>query len=243
MLFALARGSSKRLPADPCPVRMSEGALGGSWRTPRDGGPLVPQALLPWQIAGAADLMRRGLWHCALLAARPAPVIAFCALLRLAWKSSRHRHTSFIVAPRLRHTHISGLPVGGGVGRAATRTAGCGPPWRATRQSLELPMRSDEKPCGRHVRCGAQLRRTERIGAVTTSTLSRRSPAKYGRGWCRRNLSSQWWGHRAAPLVVRNSDALTTQVMLGHGKWVGMTRATNFGCGLHLPRAPGAPDV
>ena len=90
-------------------------------------------------------------------------------------------------------------------------------------------MGSDEHPCGRHVRCGAQLRRTERIGAVTTSTLSRRSPAKYGRGWCRRNLSSQWWGHRAAPLVVRNSDALTTQVMLGHGKWVGMTRATSGG--------------
>jgi hypothetical protein len=113
MLFALARGSSKRLPADPCPVRMGEGSLGGSWRTPLDGGPLVPQALLPWQIAGAADLMRRGFWHCALLAARPAPVIAFCALLRLAWKSSRHSHTSFIVASRLRHTHISGLPVGG----------------------------------------------------------------------------------------------------------------------------------
>jgi hypothetical protein len=242
MLFALARGSSKRLPADPCPVRMGEGALGGSWRTPLDGGPLVPQALLPWHIAGAADLMRRGFWHCALLAARPAPVIAFCALLRLAWKSSRHSYTSFIVASRLRHTHISGLPVGG-VGRTATRTAGCGPPWRATRQSLELPMRSDEKPCGRHVRCGAQLRRTERIGAVTTSTLYRRSPTKYGRGWCRRNLSSQWWGHRAAPLVVRNSDALTTQVMQGHGKWVGITRATNFGCGLHLPRAPGVPDV
>jgi hypothetical protein len=80
----VARGSSKRLPADPCPVRMGEGALGGSWRTPLDGGPLVPRALLPWQIADAAGLRRRGngFWHCALLVARPALLSRSGALLR-----------------------------------------------------------------------------------------------------------------------------------------------------------------
>jgi hypothetical protein len=70
----LSRGYLKRLPADPSPVRMGQGALGGSRPTPFDRDPLVPQALWPWQIADAADLrlLGFGFWHCALLAACPA---------------------------------------------------------------------------------------------------------------------------------------------------------------------------
>ena len=89
----------------------------------------------------------------------------------LAWKSSRHSHTSLIVAPRLRLTHISGLRVGG-VGRAATRTAGCGPPGGATRQSLELPMRWGGEALRQTPGSGVQLRRPERIGTVPTSTCT-----------------------------------------------------------------------
>jgi hypothetical protein len=65
----------ERFPADPHPVGMREGVLGGSRGAPLDRRRRVTQALPPGQIADAANFRLPGSrsWHRALLAACPAP--------------------------------------------------------------------------------------------------------------------------------------------------------------------------
>jgi len=193
------------------------------------------------------------MWTLALRAPRSTSS-ACCSVLERcsnpAWKSSRHSHTSFIVtAASSPHPHFGascrdscsaaspphGCYATGASAERRRRTAGCGPPWRAARQIVGSPHEMGTR--GRYGRPVAAASNSAELKGSGRhhSTLHRRCCTEYGRGRRRRNLSSEGVATEPRQLVVRNSGALTAQVVRGRVKCVAITMRPTSAPARHVP--------